>query len=179
MLHRITAFEEIDGRKLMDLYQEGNEENTGYFYPELTDKALAMQKVETDFLRYIETEFLGKGNGEYWILEEDGVWISALRLYLVREGLYYLEALETHPDFRRQGYGTRLLAGVVEELKREGTFRLCDCVSKKNTASIRTHKKCGFEIVSSAGYDYLQDTTDERDYGMEYTCTSPSCQAQG
>ena len=35
VLHRITRFEEIDQHQLMDLYAEGNAENTDYFYPEI------------------------------------------------------------------------------------------------------------------------------------------------
>ena len=37
MLHRITRFSGLDGRKLMDLYAEGNLENTDYFFPDETD----------------------------------------------------------------------------------------------------------------------------------------------
>lgn len=31
------------------------------------------------------------------------MWGSALRLSKLDEGLYYIEALETHPSFRRRG----------------------------------------------------------------------------
>ena len=60
------------------------------------------------------------------------------------------------------------MSGVTEELKKEGPFRLCDCVSKKNTASLKTHEKCGFQIVSEEGYDYLSEEADNRDFGLEY-----------
>ena len=83
------------------------------------------------------------------------MWVSALRTCKIPEGPYYLEALETRPDRRRQGYGVRLLSEVLDAMKAEGPFRLCDCVGKKNTASLRAHEKCGFRIVSEKGYDYL------------------------
>ena len=165
----ITAHTDITPGKLMYIYVESNMENTDYFYPDIADKKLALQKVETDFLNYIETEFLSCPQNTYWVLEEGCVWISALRLYEVKSGLYYIEALETRPDYRRQGYAFKLLCGIIEELKKQGAFRLCDCVSKKNTASLKIHEKCGFEAVSDIGYDYLSDETDSRSFGMEYT----------
>ncbi len=172
MLLKITENTDIDPRNIMDIYAESNMENTDYFYPETEDKELALQKVESDFLEYIGTEFLSCPANAYWVLEENGVWVSALRLYKVKEGFYYIEALETRPDRRRQGCAFRLLNGLLEELKKQGAFRICDCVGKKNTASLKTHEKCGFSVVSDCGYNYLSDETDDRDFGMEYSYES-------
>lgn len=169
MLYKITSSDQINKRKLMDLYYEGNLENTDYFYPEISDKKQALEKVEKDFLHFIDTVFFSSTGNSYWVLEEQGVWISALRINKVDNTLYYLEALETHPNFRRQGYASSLLNRVIEELKKQGPFKLCDCVSKKNTASVETHRKCGFTIVSDAGINYLSGEADESEYGMQYS----------
>lgn len=168
MIYKITGFKDIDGQKLMALYRESNRENTDYFYPELTDKEEALKKAEQEYLRYIKNDFLSAGSNEYWILEENGVWVCALRLYKIRDTLYYIEALETHPDFRKMGYAKQLLSGVIEALKKRGPFRLCDCVDKKNPASLKTHESCGFAVVSDAGYDYLSNEASDQDYGMQY-----------
>ena len=169
MLLKISDFSTIDPRKLMDVYSESNYENTDYFYPDETDKAAAVSKVEAGFLQFLKDDFFTHAKASCWILEENGIWISALRTCEIRPGLYYLEALETRPDHRRKGYGSALLSGVLEEMKADGPFRLCDCVGKKNAASLKTHEKCGFRIVSEAGYDYLYDEADERDFGLEYS----------
>ena len=168
MLLRITKYSDIDGRKLMDVYSESNIENTEYFFPDEKDKGSAVQKVEDGFLDFLEHDFFNSEGAACWILEKDGIWISALRISRVREGLYYLEALETRPDQRGKGYGSRLLSGVLEEMKKDGAFRLCDCVGKKNAASLKTHERCGFRIVSEEGYDYLHEEADEHDFGLEY-----------
>ena len=60
------------------------------------------------------------------------------------------------------------MLSVISVLKKNGPFKICDCVSKKNIASLETHKKCGFKIVSEKGFDYLQNEEDDRDYGLEY-----------
>ena len=168
MLLKISDYSKIDRRKLMDVYSESNLENTEYFYPDEADKDPAVRKVESEFLHFLKDEFFGYAKAACWVYEEDGVWISALRTCEIQPGTYYLEALETRPDHRQKGYGARLLSGVLEEMKADGPFRLCDCVGKKNTASWKTHEKCGFRIVSEEGYDYLHGEADDHDFGLEY-----------
>ena len=38
MLRKIESFGDLDGRKLMDVYAEGNEENAEYFHPDEPDR---------------------------------------------------------------------------------------------------------------------------------------------
>ena len=169
MILRITRYCDLNERKLMDVYSESNFENTDYFFPDETDKAVAVRKVEEGFCSFLKEEFFSNAGNDYWVLEENGIWVCALRLNLIEKGLYYLEALETKPDCRKQGYATKLMNGVLSKLKSEGSFRICDCISKKNIASIRTHEKCGFRIVSDKGFDYLQNEADDHDYGLEFS----------
>ena len=168
MLLRISRFDDLDERKLMDIYSESNFENTDYFYPDEADKTIAVRKVEEGFMDFLKNDFFRNAGASYWILDENGGWVSALRISRIKADLYFLEALETRPDQRGKGYASLLLSSVVETLKNDGPFRLCDCVSKKNTASLKTHEKCGFQVVSEAGYDYLQEEADDHDYGLEY-----------
>ena len=167
-LQIFTSYADLDGPRLMEVYAESNRENTDYFFPELQDKALAVRKVEEGFLTFLRDEFFAGSGPAYCVWEEAGEWVSALRLNEVEPGLYYLEALETRPGYRRQGYAARLLREVTKHLKAEGPFRLCDCVDKQNEPSVRTHLACGFTIVSEAGHDYLRNTDDPGDYGFEY-----------
>ena len=167
MLLRADRYVQLDGEKLMDLYREGNVENTTYFYPEM-DPAIALKRVEQEFLAFLRDDFLPRPENTYWLLVEDGVYKSALQLTELKGRLFYLEALETRIEDRQKGYATELLQAVCDALKDGGPFRICDCVGKSNAASIRTHLKAGFRIVSEAGYDYLQKEADERHYGLSY-----------
>ena len=168
MLLRINKYSDLDERKLMDIYAESNFENTDFFFPDISDKNEATRKVEAGFLDYLKNVFFSREGNDLWVLEEDGLWVSALRTSKLECGIYYPEALETRPDSRRKGYAAKLLSGVLEVLKPEGPFRMYDCVSKKNTASLKTHEKCGFRIVSEKGFDYLTGEYDEHCYGLEY-----------
>ena len=167
-LHIITSYAELDGLRLMTVYAESNHENTEYFFPDMTDKVLAVKKVEKGFLQFLRDEFYAGPGPAYYVLEEAGEWVSALRMNELEPGFYYLEALETRPGYRQRGYASRLLCEVIAHLKQRGPFRLCDCVDKKNEASVRTHLACGFRVVSQAGHDYLRDEDDPYDYGFEY-----------
>lgn len=168
MLLVFESPEGLDPARFMGIYRESNEENTDYFYPDLKDKAEAVRRVEADFLDYLRRDFFSREGNRYLILEENGLWVSALRLSYVEEGLWYLEALETRPDCRRRGYGAKLLTEALEYLKQKGPFRLCDCVGKRNVPSLKTHEKCGFAVATDPGYDYLQKELEEGCFGMEY-----------
>ena len=168
MLHIITSYADLDGPRLMAIYAESNWENTDYFFPDVADKALAVKKVEEDFLAFLRDEFFAGPGPAYYVLEETGAWVSALRLNELEAGFYYLEALETRPDRRRRGCAARLLNEVIDHLKAKGPFRLCDCVDKQNEPSVRAHLGCGFRIASETGHDWLRDTDDPYDYGFEY-----------
>ena len=164
----IGSFEQLDTRKLMDVYAESNEENIDYFFPGAEDRAEALRQVEEGFLGYLRGEFFtGKGN-RYCVLERDGLWLCALRLYPVEDGLYYLEALETRPDCRRQGCASRLLRALIGELEAQGPFRLCDCVGRRNLSSRLCHERCGFRAVAEPGFDWLRGEPDEDTVGMMY-----------
>ena len=168
MLLRIESFRDVDCRSLMDIYEESNLENTSFFCPDIGDSEEAKKTVENGFLGYLENEFLPQSGNCIYVLEEDGIWLCALRLSHIKDEIYYIEALETRPDSRRKGWGSRLLLSMIDEMKKGGDFTLCDCVSKNNEASVRTHLKCGFSLVSSEGWNYLENTSDSRDYSMRY-----------
>lgn len=167
MILTIRSFAELDGEKLMQVYAESNRENVDYFFPGAADRAQALRQVEAGFLDYLKKDFFSAAGSEYRVLEEGGAWLCAVRLSRVREGLFYLEALETHPAHRREGCAKRLLLALIGELEARGPFRLCDCVGAGNVPSLRAHESCGFRAVREPGWDYLRDAPDEGTVGME------------
>ena len=168
MLLQIKNYSEIDTRKLMDIYEESNFENVDYFYPDEVDKNVGVKKVEAGFLDFLKNNFFKQEEATYWVLEENGVWVSSKRTCFIKPDILYLEALETMPKERNKGYGYKLLSLLIEEVKKEGRLRICDCVSKKNIASLKTHEKCGFKIVSDKGNDYLNNDIDDHCFSLEF-----------
>lgn len=146
---------EIDFRQLMDIYIEGNLENGADRWPELSE-AERLPKAEAGFRNYLETGFFTLENARYCIWAVEGRYVSALRLEPYRDGLL-LEALETKPDCRRQGYARDLIQAV----KAAVPGKIYSQISKRNTASLAVHAKCGFQRIAEEAV-YTDGTVNDR-----------------
>ena len=78
VLHVFTEYTALDGPRLMEVYAESNYENTDYFFPDMTDKALAVKKVEEGFLTFLRDEFFAGPGPAYCVWEEAGEWSAPL-----------------------------------------------------------------------------------------------------
>lgn len=101
-------------------------------------------QAQQEFYAYLRQEFFTGAGDRYYIWEEDGRYICALRLQSFADGLL-LEGLETRPDYRRQGYGEKLIRAVQQTT---GGQRIYSHISPQNTASIALHKACGFQKIN-------------------------------
>lgn len=147
MLRLAKSCSELDFSKLMEIYEEGNRENAAQFWPQLSEYEQTL-RAQQEFYAYLHDDFFKTQGAYYAIWEEDGRYCSALRLEPYGDGLL-LEALETKPDCRCRGYAAKLMQAVLLC----ETRRIYSHVGKKNTASLRVHKKCGFvEIFDYARY---------------------------
>lgn len=62
-------------------------------------------------------------------------------------GRWFVEAVETDPGARRQGYGRLLLLYAAEHLRSLGAREVTCCISESNAASRRPHESCGFSAT--------------------------------
>lgn len=148
MLLRFDRLSKINFSQLMAVYAEGAAENGREFYPDLPAHQQIF-RAEQDFYAYLQTGFFTEPQDVYCIWEENGVYISALRLQQYQDGLL-LEALETHPSFRQRGYAKLLMQTVLEELK---PAKVYSHIGHKNLASQAVHIACGFsKILDRARY---------------------------
>lgn len=129
--------------QLMQVYAEGVAANGREFYPELPENQQIL-RAEQDFYAYLQTGFFTQSGDLYCIWEENGAYVSALRLQRYQDGLL-LEALETHPNHRRRGYACRLIQAVLDKLQPP---KLYSHIGHRNFASQATHMKCGFQKIS-------------------------------
>ena len=143
MLNIAKSLHELDFGKLMAVYQEGNRENGEEFYPDLP-AGQQMLRAEQDFYTYLSDCFFREPGAAYYIWSEGGHYVSALRLEPYQDGLL-LEALETHPDYRRRGYAACLICAVLKKLRPEKVY---SHIGHRNMASQAVHAKCGFHKVS-------------------------------
>ena len=143
MLKIYSKLDELCFGELMLVYEEGNKENAQDRYPRM-DRNAALLKAEQDFYNYLHDVFFPTKNAFYAVWEEKGKYVSALRMEPFQDGML-LEALETRPEFRRQGFAKKLLAEVMSKI--EG--KIYSHVNKHNDASLAVHYACGFQKISN------------------------------
>lgn len=147
MLRWAKRCSELKFSQLMEVYAEGNRENGARRWPDRSENEQIL-RAEQDFYQYLQEVFFQAEGACYALWEQDGRYLSALRLEPYEDGLL-LEALETRPDCRGRGYAAALLQAVLEQ----ETRKIYSHVSRNNIASLRTHEKCGFcKILDHAVY---------------------------
>lgn len=142
MLYIAKNLHQLNFRQLMEVYEESNTENGAEFFPGESAGQQLLQ-AEQGFYQYLREDFFSEPGAVYCLWEEQGRYISALRLEPYKDGLL-LEALETRPDSRRKGYAQKLICAVLAQTEE----KIYSHVSKRNTASLRTHEACGFYRIA-------------------------------
>ena len=141
MLVIAESLHKVDFGKLMAVYGESNRENGEEFYPELP-AGQQLLRTEQDFYAYLRTGFFTQPGDRYCIWEENGCYVSALRLQRYQDGLL-LEALETHPQHRNRGYAKKLIRAALETAEDKVYVH----ISRRNAPSIAVHTKSGFRKI--------------------------------
>lgn len=145
MLLLCDRLSQIRFGQLMQVYAEGAAENGADSYPYLSTNEQIL-RAEQDFFAYLQSGFFTQPGDLYCIWEEQGQYVSALRLQQYQDGLL-LEALETHPAHRHRGYAQKLILSVFDELKPN---RVYSHIGHKNMPSQATHHACGFRKISDS-----------------------------
>ena len=164
MLIHAKAIKDLRLADLMAVYEQSNLEvaQDRKQLPAL----FALQLAEQDFRQYLQDVFFRTSGAHCFVWEEKGRYVSALRLEPYRDGLL-LEGLETAPDCRKKGYAATLVRAVQTWLRQQGSAKLYSHVDKRNTASLRTHEKCGFRVISDRAV-YINGSVDYRCVTMLY-----------
>ena len=145
MLKIFDSPDDIDFRQLSDVYEEGIRINGRELYPTQPEN-LQILYAEQDFYAYIE-EFFKEPTAKYAVCFHNGFYASALRLESYNDGIL-LNALETVPSLRNNGFATKLICSVLEYLRCRGDGVLYSHVDKNNLTSLHVHLLCGFRIIS-------------------------------
>ncbi|MBQ9969162.1 MAG: GNAT family N-acetyltransferase [Oscillospiraceae bacterium] len=167
MLLVFETMNDMQLQQLMKLYEDGNRINVPLAFPDCTDTEEGLRKIEEGFTQWLRDDFFPKEENTYYVLEEEGQWVSTFRLTKI-DDFYFLEALHTPVALRRRGYAKKLMNEVIQYLKQRGSVILRDNVRKDNEASLAVHRQCGFTIEQEDGIDYLDGQTYPKCYGLIY-----------
>jgi [ribosomal protein S18]-alanine N-acetyltransferase len=79
-----------------------------------------------------------------WVAELDGRVVGVIVVWLIVDEAH-VATIATHPDFRRQGVGKRLLAHALRSLMNEGAQSSFLEVRASNIAAQEMYRKFGYE----------------------------------
>lgn len=164
MLILAHSLGELRFPELMELYADSNREAAAD-WPDLPP-LFALELAERDHRQYLQGVFFRTPGAMMAVWETQGSYVSALRLEPYRDGLL-LAGLETAPAHRKKGYAGILIRAVQTHLRQQGPVKLYSHVSKRNTASLRTHESCGFRQIAD-GAVFINGSVDYRSNTLLY-----------
>ena len=161
----IPSIKQLKFSELMEVYEESNRWNGKERYPSLS-LSEQLHEAEQDFYNYLRNVFFRQEHSFYAIWEADGLYCSALRIEPFRNG-YLLCALETAQSSRNRGNACALILATQNYLAQKGSGILYSHISKRNSASICVHEKCGFQIISDSAV-YSDGSVHSDSYTLAY-----------
>lgn len=168
MLIEVKKLSDKDAMLLMAIYKESNKKNIPCFFPEIQSEEEGLRLVEEKYSEWLRDDFLKSKNTFCYVWEENHIWVSSLRFHCIESKMYFIEALETHPEYRRKGYAEKLINSIIDKLKRDGDFDIRSYTSISNEASRKTHNRCGFLTLKDKPYDYTTQEYVENAVGFLY-----------
>lgn len=136
----VRSLRELEFSKLLDVY-------SGSLYSSVSVQR--QLEAEQDFYAFLREFFK---NGFYAVWEFNGSYVSALRLEPYQGGLL-LEAVETVPEHRNQGYAKCLLNAALAYVIQNKQCPVYSHVKYNNLPSQALHKACGFrKMLDYASY---------------------------
>jgi len=94
-----------------------------------------------------------------WVAELDGRIVGMIVLWLIVDEAH-IATIATHPDFRQQGIGKKLLINALGTVKAEGAQRAFLEVRAANTLAQEMYRKFGF-VVDGRRPRYYKDNNED------------------
>lgn len=133
-----------------DIYNNELFEDRGYditFMP-LNEVEELFKRLKSEYVDYLMSLQEDPAFLFYVILENDfEMYVSHARV-ITRDGLYYIEGLETHRDMYNKGYATAVINKICEIALEDNIKEVYANIYYLNEPTIKTFKKCGFKVIS-------------------------------
>jgi ribosomal-protein-alanine N-acetyltransferase len=94
-----------------------------------------------------------------WVAELDGCVVAMLVAWFIVDEIH-IATIATHPDFRQQGIGKKLLSHVLQAAKAEGALTSFLEVRESNNAAIMMYRKFGY-VESGRREGYYKDNDED------------------
>ncbi|MEN6460900.1 MAG: GNAT family N-acetyltransferase [Syntrophomonas sp.] len=130
--------------KLLDLYQQ--------LHPDDPDVK------ESESLESVWEEIYNNPNLHYLVIEKDGEIISSCTIAIIKNltrnlrsyGL--IENVITSSDYRKKGYGTKVLHKAIEIAKENNCYKVMLLTGSKKRETLRFYEEAGFSKDIKTGF---------------------------
>lgn len=80
---------------------------------------------------------------EFWLLIESEKILGFIEFWIMYEESHIID-IAVHPEFRKKGYGQKLMEFMIEKSRELGAKKVFLEVRPSNQVAINLYKKCGF-----------------------------------
>ncbi|NJN80074.1 MAG: ribosomal protein S18-alanine N-acetyltransferase [Anaerolineales bacterium] len=94
-----------------------------------------------------------------WVVELDKKIIAMIVSWLILDELH-IATIATHPDFRKQGIGKKLLTHALKSAKDEGVIRSFLEVRESNEVALKMYRNFGF-VEDGRRKEYYKDNGED------------------
>lgn len=112
------------------------------------------KEIKARYIAYIEGCAKDCRVYKYYVKKDNDVIVSVCRINIDDDG-YVLEGLQTHRDYYRMGFATRLIDAMIDDLRKDGIKTVYSKVRTWNEASNRLFINMGFVRYGQEGHDNL------------------------
>lgn len=112
------------------------------------------QIIKDDYFNYIESCPYSDSFYKYYIYKDNDKIISVCRINIY-DDKYVLEGLQTHKDYYKKNYASKLILAMIEALKKDGIHTLYSEARVWNIASNQLQIKLGFIKYDQEGNNNL------------------------
>lgn len=145
MLRIITLPAQLNLEQLTHVYSQSIQARVRELNQYLSDYECTIM-AEEEFRSFWRDVFFREAGSICAVLEENGKYVSALRLQNYRDGLL-LSGLETEPANRNRGMAGKLMVEIRKYLEDAGCTKVYSHIKKDNLPSRKVHISCGFELL--------------------------------
>lgn len=160
----VQNIRQINFGQLMEVYSESNHRKASEEYGYL-DGGQGILEAEQDHYAFLRDFFCFPG-AFLALWAPDGKYKAALRVEPYADG-FLVEGLETAPDSRRQGYGTKLLRQTLDYLSEMRAGVVYSHIANDNDPSLRVHEACGFMKTADRAV-FVDGSVDHRTFTYVY-----------
>jgi len=122
---------------------------------ELDQKSFSLPWPERSF----RFELTANSASRCWVAELEGKLVGMIVVWLIVEEAH-VATIATHPDYRRQGIGTRLLSHALRKMIDEGALSSFLEVREHNLGAQEMYRKFGYE-ASGRRPRYYKDNNED------------------